>query len=423
MEWIGTATDIEEARQTADELAAALGEQREIRARLFALTEGAEGLLGTRDEEEARAGALELARRVLPADGYAVWWFDTATREWVVVHSSGLSETFTGLRVPGEPMKFLEPRVFEDLTTLPEARRSAYEAEGIVSVLTVPLPIRGERRGSLVMYYRQPHPANETELRVAIALGQLAATALGNAESYIAQARMRAEAEAANRAKDEFLALLSHELRTPLNAIMGWAHMLRDGLPEEMARHAVDVISRNARSQKQLVEDLLDVAKIAGGKIDLDRAHLDLREVARAAVDGALPAARQKGIELTLTTPGNAIACLADVHRLQQVSANLLSNALKFTESGGRVRVAVCSTDTYVELTVEDSGTGIAPEFLPYIFERFRQADASLTRTHGGLGLGLWVVRQIVDAHGGTVHAESAGLGRGATIRVQLPIG
>ena len=235
------------------------------------------------------------------------------------------------------------------------------------------------------------------------------------------QRELRAEAERANRAKDEFLALLSHELRTPLNAIMGWAHMLRDGLPDEMARHAIEVISRNARSQKQLVEDLLDVARIAGGRLDLDRSELDVRDVARAAVDAALPAARQKSIELSLVCPPVPILAHADANRLQQVSANLLSNALKFTDGGGRIRVQVATDGATSELAVEDTGAGIAAEFLPYMFDRFRQADASLNRSHGGLGLGLWVVKQIVDAHGGTVRAESQGLGAGTTVRVQLP--
>jgi PAS domain S-box-containing protein len=235
------------------------------------------------------------------------------------------------------------------------------------------------------------------------------------------QRALRAEAERANRAKDEFLALLSHELRTPLNAIMGWAHMLRDGLPDDMAKHAVEVISRNARSQKQLVEDLLDVARIAGGKLDLEPTQIDLRDVARAAVDAALPQARQKSIELSLVCPSSPVIAHADGNRLQQVSANLLSNALKFTGLGGRVRVVVGDGGGCAELAVEDTGAGIAAEFLPFIFERFRQADASLNRSHGGLGLGLWVVKQVIDAHGGTVHAESPGVGHGTTVRVQIP--
>ena len=235
------------------------------------------------------------------------------------------------------------------------------------------------------------------------------------------QRELRAEAERANRAKDEFLALLSHELRTPLNAIMGWAHMLRDGLPDDMARHAVEVITRNARSQKQLVEDLLDVARIAGGRLDLEPTMIDVRDVARAAVDAALPSARQKNIELSLVCPNDPVVLHADPNRLQQVSANLLSNALKFTESGGRVRVRVCEAGEGCELAVEDTGLGIEKEFLPLVFDRFRQADASLNRSHGGLGLGLYVVKQVIDAHAGKVWAESEGPGTGTTVRVQLP--
>ena len=235
------------------------------------------------------------------------------------------------------------------------------------------------------------------------------------------QRQLRAEAERANRAKDEFLALLSHELRTPLNAIMGWAHMMRDGLPDDMAHHAVEVISRNARSQKQLVEDLLDVARIAGGKLDLERSDVDVREVARAAVDAALPVARQKNIELSITCPSAPALAHADPNRLQQVSANLLSNALKFTDTGGRVRVRVSDSSAACGLAVEDTGIGIAPEFVPYMFERFRQGDASLNRSHGGLGLGLYVVKQVIDAHGGKVWAESDGVGKGTTVHVQLP--
>ena len=236
------------------------------------------------------------------------------------------------------------------------------------------------------------------------------------------QRQLRAEAERANNAKDEFLAMLSHELRTPLNAIMGWAHMLMDGLPEEMARHAVEVIGRNARSQKQLVEDLLDVARIAGGKLDLEPTAVDLCEVARGAVDAALPTAREKNVELTLVTPSTGVRTTADPNRLLQVSSNLLSNALKFTDAGGRVRVIVSTDDGRAEMAVEDTGVGIGPDFLPYIFERFRQADASLTRSHGGLGLGLWVVKQIVEAHAGSVSAESEGERKGTTIRVRLPL-
>jgi signal transduction histidine kinase len=202
---------------------------------------------------------------------------------------------------------------------------------------------------------------------------------------------------------------------------MGWTHMLRQGLPPESQVHAFKVISRNAQSQKQLVEDLLDVARIAAGRIDLEKQPVDLRHTARTAVDSALPAAREKGITIRLACADDPVTVEADLHRLQQVAANLVGNALKFSERGGEVTVSVTTADGSAELVVRDTGAGIAPEFLPYIFDRFRQADTSLTRPYPGLGLGLWVVKQIVDAHGGSVRADSDGPGTGATVTVNLP--
>ena len=304
-------------------------------------------------------------------------------------------------------------------------RAQAEEALTTRRPLTIELTIRrvdGVYRRNLIRAVPVFNEATITEwIGTATDIEDARQTADELAAALSEQRELRAEAERANRAKDEFLALLSHELRTPLNAIMGWAHMLRDGLPEDMARHAVEVITRNARSQKQLVEDLLDVARIAGGKLDLEPAIVDVRDVARAAVDAALPSARQKNIELSLVCPTDPVVVRADPNRLQQVSANLLSNALKFTESGGRVRVRVRDAGEGCELAVEDTGLGIDPEFLPLVFDRFRQADASLNRSHGGLGLGLYVVKQVVDAHAGKVWAESEGVGTGTTVRVQLP--
>ena len=304
-------------------------------------------------------------------------------------------------------------------------RAQAEEALTTRRALTIELAIRrvdGVYRRNLIRAVPVFNKTTITEwIGTATDIEDARQTADELAAALSEQRELRAEAERANRAKDEFLALLSHELRTPLNAIMGWAHMLRDGLPEDMARHAVEVITRNARSQKQLVEDLLDVARIAGGKLDLEPTIIDVRDVARAAVDAALPSARQKNIELSLVSPSDPVVVRADPNRLQQVSANLLSNALKFTESGGRVRVRVCDAGESCELAVEDTGLGIDPEFLPLVFDRFRQADASLNRSHGGLGLGLYVVKQVVDAHAGKVWAESEGAGTGTTVRVQLP--
>jgi PAS domain S-box-containing protein len=233
---------------------------------------------------------------------------------------------------------------------------------------------------------------------------------------------LRAKAEEANRLKDEFLATVSHELRTPLTAIMGWAHMLEDGsLDAAMTRHAVKVIRRNAEQQRQIVEDVLDVSRIVAGKLRVESERVELALVVRAALDTIAPAAEAKSIRLHSALDPSALVT-GDPARLQQVVWNLLSNAVKFTPSGGEVRVSASRLLTHVRIEVSDTGQGVAPEFLPHVFDRFRQADSSTTREHGGLGLGLSVVRHLVEAHGGSVHAYSAGEGQGATFTVDLPL-
>jgi PAS domain S-box-containing protein len=232
----------------------------------------------------------------------------------------------------------------------------------------------------------------------------------------------RSEAERANRLKDEFLATISHELRNPLNAIMGWAHMLRLGkLTEANAERAVETIYRNAKSQAQLVADLLDVSRIISGKLRLDVRTVDLIYIINAAIDSIRPAAEAKGIRLQTLLDPAAGPISGDADRLQQIVWNLLTNAVKFTAKGGRIQVKVQRVDSHAEIVVSDSGVGISKEFLPYVFDRFRQADASITRTHGGLGLGLSIVRQLVDLHGGSVSVHSEGEGKGTTFTITLP--
>ncbi len=233
----------------------------------------------------------------------------------------------------------------------------------------------------------------------------------------------RLEVEAANRSKDEFLAILSHELRTPLNAILGWSEILRTGEPtrEEVAE-GVEVIERNARSQARLVEDVLEVSRIICGKIRLNLGRIDLLAVIDAALASARPAATTKGITLqSLAGPLPALSP-GDADRLQQVVWNLISNAIKFTPSGGEVTVRARQDETHTEIEVSDTGIGIQLDFLPFVFDRFRQSDASITRSHGGLGLGLSISRHLVEMHGGSVSAASAGEGKGATFTVSLPL-
>lgn len=233
----------------------------------------------------------------------------------------------------------------------------------------------------------------------------------------------RREAEQANRLKDEFLATVSHELRTPLNAVLGWARMLRTGtLDPAASERGLDAIERNAKMQAQLIEDLLDVSRIVSGKLRLDPRAADLAGIVESAMDVVRPSAEARAITLASVLDPAAGAITGDADRLQQVVWNLLSNAVKFTGKGGRVEVRLQRVDSLIELTVRDDGQGIAPEFLPHVLELFRQADASSTRGQMGLGIGLAIARRIVEMHGGTIRAASAGLGAGATFAVSLPV-
>ena len=233
----------------------------------------------------------------------------------------------------------------------------------------------------------------------------------------------RADAEKANRLKDEFLATLSHELRTPLNAVIGWTRILKAGrLDDESSAHAIDVIERNAWAQKQIIEDILDVSRVITGKLQLHLVAVDLVAVVNAALDAVRPALEAKDIRVETHFPEGLKIIPGDVDRLQQVVWNLLSNASKFTPVGGVISVRVTQNNSTVEIEVSDTGPGINPEFLPHVFERFRQADGSTTRTHGGLGLGLAIVRHLVELHGGVISAENRTPESGAVFTVRLPL-
>jgi PAS domain S-box-containing protein len=263
---------------------------------------------------------------------------------------------------------------------------------------------------------------------------RLVGTALDVTETKVAQEALQAlleseraartEAEHASRMKEEFLATLSHELRTPLAAILGWAQILgAGGMSDDEAREGIGVIERNARAQAQIIEDLLEMSRVVSGKVRLEIQDVKLTEVVAAAVATVRTAASARGVSISIATDASDPEISGDMNRLQQVFWNLLSNAVKFTPPGGRIDVSIAQSASDVMISVRDTGEGIAADFLPFVFDRFRQADATTTRRHGGLGLGLAIVKQLVELHGGSVRAESAGLGMGSTFQVLLPAG
>jgi PAS domain S-box-containing protein len=606
-------TSEQSARARAEE---ALRLQRSIEERLTLLVEASGVLLGSPALEAVQPAILDLSRRLISADAYAIWRVDLETKSWRVVSHDGLSAGYYQQSIESEentPTLLNELVIAEDIAKEPilSERQVMYLAEGIKSLLAVPLRIHGKNSGTLTFYYRSPHHFTETEAKVATALANLAGSAISSTELYEQQSRMRAEAEdaerrahylseasrvlastldyqktlaqvaqlavpnladwcavdmagedgsmirlavahtdpakvewanelqkrypvdmdapqgvpnvlrtgvselysdipdemlaaaaideehlrimreigftsamvvplnvhgrtlgaitfvtaesgrhygqsdlvfaedlarraataidnarlyreaqdarrsaeEASRLKDEFLATVSHELRTPLTAMLGWAHLLRVGnLDEQSAKNALETIGRNARSQSQLIDDLLDVSRIITGKLRLDVRQIDPSSFIEAAIEALHPAAEAKGVRLQKVMDTGVSSIAGDPARLQQVVWNLLSNAIKFTPRGGRVQVRFERIDSHVEIAVSDTGQGISKKFLPHVFDRFRQADQSTTREYGGLGLGLAIVRHLVELHGGTVRAESHGEGKGATFTVMLPL-
>ncbi|MFL6335243.1 MAG: ATP-binding protein [Pyrinomonadaceae bacterium] len=600
---------LDEARVARDEAEEALAHRRDVEERLRTLVDASASLLGSPQTEVVLPAVLALSHRLVAADAYAIWRYSAADSVWAVVASSGLSEEYgrDRIEVTSDAMRPPEgPLIIEDVNTAPglEYRRETYRREGIGSLLTLPLRAHGEVVGTLVFYYREPRRFAETDVIVATALANLAASAVRTAELYDEQRRLRGEAQAAerratflaeastllsssldyertleavahaavpwvadwcgvdilgedgkvrrlavahvdpakvewarevqerypynpddpagvaavlrtgrselytditdemlaagaqdeehlrilraltinsamivplvaqghafgvitfvtaesgrrygtddlafaeviarraslavenarlyqqaqeaNRIKDEFLATLSHELRTPLTAILGWASMLVAGtLDGRDATRAIAAIERNARAQRQIVEDVLDVSRIITGKLRLEMRPVELRALVQDAVESVRPAAEAKGVYLSTLLAPESGEVTADPDRLQQVLWNLLSNAVKFTPAGGRVEVELRREGLRTALRVSDTGEGIAPEFLPHVFDRFRQADMGTTRQHGGLGLGLAIVRHLVELHGGEVKAESAGRGLGSTFTLHLPL-
>ena len=297
-----------------------------------------------------------------------------------------------------------------------DQHRVALRALGLRSLMVVPLTARGRRLGAITFVSTASgRPYGAADLAFVEDLATRSAQAIDNSRLY-------RSAQAASRAKDEFLATVSHELRTPLTAILGWARVLRARATASPWRDAVDTIERNARAQAQIINDLLDVSRVITGMLRLHVQPVDLVVVIHEAVAALRPAIDAKALQLITNLDPAAGPFVGDGDRLQQVVWNLLSNAVKFTPAGGRIDVRLSRADDQTEIVVTDSGLGITAEFLPYVFERFRQAETGSTRAQSGLGLGLAIVRHIVELHGGTARAESDGSGRGATFVVTLPV-
>ncbi|HEY8562874.1 MAG TPA: ATP-binding protein [Pyrinomonadaceae bacterium] len=307
----------------------------------------------------------------------------------------------------------------------------------VVSYLAVPVITRsGEVIGGLFFGHPEAGKFTERQTRIIEGLAAQAAIAMDNARLYEAaqnsikererllasEQEARRTAESASRTKDEFLGLLSHELRTPLNAILGWSRMLSSQLDEATYARAVDSIERNAKLQSRLIDDMLDISRIISGKLRLDAQPVDLTIVINAAVDTLRPAAEAKNIRVYVVLDYSAGVVLGDATRLQQIVWNLLSNAIKFTPKTGSIHVSLERVNSHVEITVSDTGIGIDEDFLPYVFDRFRQADSTSSKKFGGLGLGLSIVRQLVELHGGTVEAHNRRDVQGALFNVKLPV-
>ncbi|HVF42845.1 MAG TPA: PAS domain S-box protein [Pyrinomonadaceae bacterium] len=288
---------------------------------------------------------------------------------------------------------------------------------GFTSAIIAPLVAQGRTVGVITFISAESgRRYGQEELALAENLAHRAGIAVDNARLY-------RSAQEANRLKDEFLATVSHELRTPLTAILGWASMLRKTeFDRQTAQNALETIERNARAQSQIIDDLLDVSRIVTGKLRLDVRQVEPVSFIDAAVESVRPAAEAKGVRLSKVLDTGPTALTGDPSRLQQVVWNLLTNAVKFTPRGGRVEIRLSRVGSSLEIAVSDTGAGVKREFLPYVFDRFRQADSSTTRRHGGLGLGLSIVRHLVELHGGTVRADSAGEGEGSTFTVRLPV-
>jgi PAS domain S-box-containing protein len=429
-EWVGTVTDVSEQRRGEDalrllaEVSTALTTSMELQSMVAALARSPVPLFADIclvHLRDSQTGAIRLV-------SYEHREADTleALREMARVHPLPPEAPYFHPAVIRTGKPELHARVTDEvLSALAQGPEHLQQLRrmGLWSVLVLPLQVDQRTVGAISFATaRSLRVYGPEDLTLATEVARRASVALDNARLYAVARAERRRAEEASRAKDVFLATVSHELRTPLTAILGWARLLRSKREDaEALDRAVSIIERNARAQAQLIEDILDISRIIAGRFRLDIRPFDLRAVVDAAVDAVRPAAEAKGVALEVATAAELVTFRGDADRLQQALWNLLTNAVKFTPSGGAVHLSVVSEEGMLAVSVRDTGQGISADFLPHVFEYFRQAEGGSTRRHGGLGLGLAIVRHIVELHGGTASVASEGEGHGATFTLRLP--
>lgn len=377
--------------------------------------------------EDLLASSVRSIRGVLGVETAAILLVDL-NGDLVVRATDGIQTDIIGVCVPGDTefsgiisSEAVSQIVEQELRPNPFMR--VVEQAGVRSLSGVPLMVSKRVLGVLCIGDTTTQAISADDLRFLSLVADRVAIAIERIRLYNAERHARAQAEEANQLKDQFLATVSHELRTPLNAILGWARMLNSGrIDEKTSSHALEVIERNARSQAQLIDDLLDVSRIISGKLRLNISQVEPVSILELALDAVRPAADAKEIELQTKLSADLGTIPGDPDRIQQIIWNLISNAIKFTANGGKVLIEVERQRSHMEFKITDTGQGIHPKFLPFVFDRFRQADATVARSHGGLGLGLAIVRHLTELHGGTVEAKSDGEGHGASFIVRLPI-
>jgi PAS domain S-box-containing protein len=398
--------------------------------RLAALQKVTDVALAHLSLDELLPESLNRIREALNVNTVAILLLRTEGDELVAWAAQGLQEEVEqGVRIPvgrgfaGRVLAQCRPIIVEDVSQA-DVYNPLLREKGIKSLLGVPLVVEGRAIGVLHVGTLEFAHFTEDDVRLLQLAADRIALAIENARLYQVEKIARAVAEDANQAKDEFLTILSHELRTPLTPIIGWVQMMQNGiLPNTEFNQALSVISRNANSLKRLINDLLDMSAILSGKMRIDETLVSLADVLSESVDTMRSHARESNVDLRLETADGASALVikGDRSRLSQIFCNILHNAIKFSPAGGYVQISCEARDSAAIVRIADQGEGISTEFLPHVFERFRQADGSRTRAHGGLGLGLALVRSFVQAHGGTIEAVSNGAGKGSEFVVKLP--